>query len=489
MYREIPEGLTFDDLLLVPGINEVTPQDVDVTTVLTRNIPLNVPIISSAMDTVTESRLAISMAREGGIGIIHRNMEIDAQAMEVEKVKKSESGMIVDPVTVYPEQRIHEVLEIMSRYRISGVPVVVGNNRRLVGIVTNRDLRFETNFDQKVGDIMTKENLVTAPVGINFEESKALLHKHRIEKLLVVDDEGNLKGLITIKDIEKIKKYPNACKDGLGRLRIGAAVGVGPDRESRIDALLKAGADVIVIDVAHGHSKKVIDAVKSSKENFPNIELMAGNVGTPEGAESLIKAGADAVKVGLGPGSICTTRVIAGVGVPQMSAIMACIPIARKYETPVIADGGIKFSGDITKALAAGAQSVMIGSLFAGTDESPGETILYQGRSYKVYRGMGSIEAMKLGGKERYFQEGIEDVMKFVPEGIIGRVPYKGPLSSSIYQLLGGLKAGMGYVGCRNLKELVEKAKFVRVTSAGLKESHVHDVIITEEAPNYRLEQ
>lgn len=489
MYREIPEGLTFDDLLLVPGITEVTPQDVDVTTVLTRNIPLNVPIISSAMDTVTESRLAISMAREGGIGIIHRNMEIDAQAMEVEKVKKSESGMIVDPVTVYPEQRIHEVLEIMSRYRISGVPVVVGNNRRLVGIVTNRDLRFETNFDQKVGDIMTKENLVTAPVGINFEESKALLHKHRIEKLLVVDDEGNLKGLITIKDIEKIKKYPNACKDGLGRLRIGAAVGVGPDRESRIDALLKAGADVIVIDVAHGHSKKVIDAVKSSKENFPNIELMAGNVGTPEGAESLIKAGADAVRVGLGPGSICTTRVIAGVGVPQMSAIMACIPIARKYETPVIADGGIKFSGDITKALAAGAQSVMIGSLFAGTDESPGETILYQGRSYKVYRGMGSIEAMKLGGKERYSQEGIEDVMKFVPEGIIGRVPYKGPLSSSIYQLLGGLKAGMGYVGCRNLEELVEKAKFVRVTSAGLKESHVHDVIITEEAPNYRLEQ
>lgn len=489
MYREIPEGLTFDDLLLVPGATEVTPQDVDVTTVLTRNIPLNIPIISSAMDTVTESRMAISIAREGGIGIIHRNMEIDAQAIEVEKVKKSESGMIVDPVTVYPEQRIHEVLEIMSRYRISGVPVVVGNNKKLVGIVTNRDLRFETNFDQKVGDIMTKENLVTAPVGITLEESKALLHKHRIEKLLVVNDEGNLKGLITIKDIEKIKKYPNACKDGLGRLRVGAAVGVGPDRESRIDALLKAGADVIVIDVAHGHSKKVIDAVKSSKENFPNIELIAGNVGTAEGAEGLIKAGADAIKVGIGPGSICTTRVIAGVGVPQMSAIMACVPIARKYEIPVIADGGIKFSGDITKALAAGAQSAMIGSLFAGTDESPGETILYQGRSYKVYRGMGSIEAMRLGGKERYFQEGIEDVMKFVPEGIVGRVPYKGSLSSSIYQLLGGLKAGMGYVGCRNLKELVEKARFVRTTSAGLKESHVHDVIITEEAPNYRLEQ
>lgn len=489
MYREIPEGLTFDDLLLVPGATEVTPQDVDVTTVLTKNILLNIPIISSAMDTVTESRMAISMAREGGIGIIHRNMGIDAQAMEVEKVKKSESGMIVDPVTVYPEQRIHEVLEIMSRYRISGVPVVVGNNRKLVGIVTNRDLRFETNFDQKVGDIMTKENLVTAPVGITLEESKALLHKHRIEKLLVVDDEGNLKGLITIKDIEKIKKYPNACKDSLGRLRVGAAVGVGPDRESRIDALLKAGADVIVIDVAHGHSKKVIDAVKSIKKNFPNIELIAGNVGTAEGAESLIKAGADAIKVGLGPGSICTTRVIAGVGVPQMSAIMDCVPIAKKYEIPVIADGGIKFSGDITKALAAGAQSVMIGSLFAGTDESPGETILYQGRSYKVYRGMGSIEAMKVGGKERYFQEGIEDVMKFVPEGIVGRVPYKGPLSSSIYQLLGGLKAGMGYVGSRNLKELVEKAKFVRITSAGLKESHVHDVIITEEAPNYRLDQ
>jgi len=489
MYKEIPEGLTFDDLLLVPGVTEVSPRDVDVTTVLTRNIPLNIPIISSAMDTVTESRMAISMAREGGIGTIHRNMGIDAQAMEVEKVKKSESGMIVDPVTVYPEQRIHEVLEIMSRYRISGVPVVVGNNRKLVGIVTNRDLRFETNLDQKVGDIMTKESLVTAPVGITLKESKALLHKHRIEKLLVVDDEGNLKGLITIKDIEKIKKYPNACKDDLGRLRVGAAVGVGPDRESRIDTLLKAGADVIVIDVAHGHSKKVIDAVKSTKGNFSNIELIAGNVGTAEGAESLIKAGADAIKVGLGPGSICTTRVIAGVGVPQMSAIMACVPIARKYEIPVIADGGIKFSGDTTKALAAGAQSVMIGSLFAGTDESPGETVLYQGRSYKVYRGMGSIEAMKLGGKERYFQEEIEDVMKFVPEGIVGRVPYKGSLSSSIYQLLGGLKAGMGYVGCRDLEELVEKAKFVRITSAGLKESHVHDVIITEEAPNYRLEQ
>ncbi len=489
MVREVPEGLTFDDLLLVPGETRIKRQDIDISTSLTRNIPLNIPIVSAAMDTVTESLMAISIAREGGIGIIHRNMGIEKQAMEVEKVKKSESGMIVDPVTVNPDQRIYEVLEIMSRFRISGVPVVAGNRRKLVGIVTNRDLRFETNLDQRVGDVMTKENLVTAPVGITLDESKTLLHKHRIEKLLVVDDEGNLEGLITIKDIEKIKKYPNACKDSLGRLRVGAAVGVGPDREARIDALLKAGVDVIVIDLAHAHAQRIIDAVIDSKKNFPNIELIVGNVATAEGTESLIKAGADAVKIGLGPGSICTTRVIAGVGVPQMSAIMACVPVATKYEIPLIADGGVKFSGDIAKALAAGAQSVMIGSLFAGTDESPGETILYQGRSYKVYRGMGSIEAMKLGGKERYFQEGIDDVVKLVPEGIVGRVPYKGPLSASVYQLLGGLRAGMGYVGCRNLKELAQKAKFVRVTSAGLRESHVHDVIITEEAPNYWLEQ
>lgn len=489
MARKIPEGLTFDDVLLVPGKTRVTRKDIDISTSLTRNITLNVPIVSAAMDTVTESLMAISIAREGGIGIIHRNMGIEKQAMEVQKVKKSESGMIVEPVTVNPDQRIYEVLEIMSRFRISGVPVVAGNKRKLVGIVTNRDLRFETNLDQRVGDIMTKENLVTAPVGITLDESKALLHKHRIEKLLVVDDQGNLEGLITIKDIEKIKKYPNACKDSLGRLRVGAAVGVGPDREARIDALLKAGVDVIVIDVAHAHTQRIIDAVKDSKKNFPNIELTAGNVATAEGTESLIKAGADAVKIGLGPGSICTTRVIAGVGVPQISAIMACVPVATKYKIPLIADGGIKFSGDITKALAAGAQSVMIGSLFAGTDESPGETILYQGRSYKVYRGMGSIEAMKLGGKERYFQEGIDDAVKLVPEGIVGRVPYKGPLPASVYQLLGGLRAGMSYVGCKNLKELTQKAKFVRVTSAGLRESHVHDVIITEEAPNYWLEQ
>lgn len=489
MARKIPEGLTFDDVLLVPGKTRVTRKDIDISTSLTRNIPLNVPIVSAAMDTVTESLMAISIAREGGIGIIHRNMGIEKQAMEVQKVKKSESGMIVEPVTVNPDQRIYEVLEIMSRFRISGVPVVAGNRRKLVGILTNRDLRFETNFDQRVGDVMTKENLITAPVGITLDESKALLHKHRIEKLLVVDDQGNLEGLITIKDIEKIKKYPNACKDSLGRLRVGAAVGVGPDREARIDVLLKAGVDVIVIDVAHAHTQRVIDVVKDSKKNFPNIELTAGNVATAEGTESLIKAGADAVKIGLGPGSICTTRVIAGVGMPQISAIMACVPVATKYKIPLIADGGIKFSGDITKALAAGVQSVMIGSLFAGTDESPGETILYQGRSYKVYRGMGSIEAMKLGGKERYFQEGIDDAVKLVPEGIVGRVPYKGHLSASVYQLLGGLRAGMSYVGCKNLKELTQKAKFVRVTSAGLRESHVHDVIITEEAPNYWLEQ
>ncbi len=489
MSKEIPEGLTFDDLLLVPGATKVTPQEVDVSTILTKNIALNAPIISSAMDTVTESQMAIGMAREGGIGFIHRNMSTERQATEVEKVKKSESGMIVDPVTVEPEQRIHDVLDIMSKYHISGVPVVTGKKRKLVGIVTNRDLRFETNLDQKVGDVMTKKNLITAPVGITLEESKALLHKHRIEKLLVVDDQGDLKGLITIKDIEKIRKYPNACKDSLGRLRVGAAIGVGPDREARIDTLLKAEVDVLVIDVAHGHSKRVIDAVKDSKKNFRDLELIAGNVATAEGTESLIKAGADAIKVGIGPGSICTTRVIAGVGVPQMSAIMACVPVAKRYRIPMIADGGVKFSGDITKALAAGAHSVMIGSLFAGTDESPGETILYQGRTFKVYRGMGSIEAMKAGGKERYFQEGIEDVTKFVPEGIVGRVPYKGPVSASVYQLLGGVRAGMGYVGCRNLNELRRKARFVRITSAGWKESHVHDVIIMKEAPNYWLEQ
>lgn len=489
MSKEIQEGLTFDDLLLVPGASKVIPQEVDVSTILTKNIALNAPIISSAMDTVTESQMAISMAREGGIGIIHRNMSTERQATEVEKVKKSESGMIVDPVTVDPEQRIHDVLDIMSKYHISGVPVVTGKKRKLVGIVTNRDLRFETNLDQRVGDVMTKKNLIIAPVGITLEESKALLHKHRIEKLLVVDDHGNLKGLITIKDIEKIRKYPNACKDSLGRLRVGAAIGVGPDREARIDALLKAEVDVLVIDVAHGHSKRAIDAVKDSKKNFRGLELIAGNVATTEGTESLVKAGADAIKVGIGPGSICTTRVIAGVGVPQMTAIMACVSVAKRYRMPIIADGGIKFSGDITKALAAGAQSVMIGSLFAGTDESPGETILYQGRTFKVYRGMGSIEAMKAGGKERYFQEGIEDVMEFVPEGIVGRVPCKGPVSASVYQLLGGLRAGMGYVGCRNLNELRRKARFVRITSAGWKESHVHDVIIMKEAPNYWLEQ
>jgi IMP dehydrogenase len=427
------------------------------------------------------------MARDGGIGIIHKNMSIERQAREVDKVKKSESGMIVDPVTMHPEQKISEVLEVMERYRISGVPIVE-DGRRLVGIVTNRDLRFETNLNQKVANVMTKENLVTASEGITLEESKVLLHKNRIEKLLVVNDQGDLLGLITIKDIMKIKKYPNACKDSLGRLRVGAAVGVGPDRGARVEALIKAGADVIVVDSAHGHAQAVVDSVTVIKRQFPAIDLVAGNVATAEGARTLAEAGADAIKVGVGPGSICTTRVIAGVGVPQITAVTECAPVAKEYNLPIVADGGIKYSGDVVKALAVGAHSVMIGSLFAGTDESPGETILYQGRSYKVYRGMGSLGAMKEGGRDRYFQGDIEEDVKLVPEGIEGRVPYKGPLSSSVYQLIGGLRAGMGYVGCGNLAELREKAKFIRITSAGLKESHVHDVIITKEAPNYQID-
>jgi len=480
------ESFTFDDLLLVPAESSILPRDVDTATLLTNNIVLNIPIVSAAMDTVTESRTAICLAQEGGIGIIHRNMSIERQSVEIDKVKKSESGMIVDPITVEPEQKVHEALELMTRYRISGVPVV--KNKKLVGILTNRDLRFETDLDQPVASVMTHENLVTVPSSnISLDDSKKLLHKHRIEKLLVVDDNYNLTGLITIKDIEKIKKYPLASKDSLGRLRVGGAVGI-IDRETRIDALLAAGADVIVIDTSHGHSTGVLDAVRDTKANFPKCELIAGNVATAEGAKALIEAGVDAVKVGVGPGSICTTRIIAGVGVPQMSAIRDAYKVCEKLRIPVIADGGIKYSGDIVKALAGGAHTVMIGGLFAGTEESPGETVLFQGRTYKVYRGMGSLEAMKMGSRDRYYQDDMESSLKLVPEGIEGRVPYRGSLSASIHQLLGGLRAGMGYVGCRTTDELRNKARFVKITSAGLRESHVHDVIITKEAPNYWLE-
>jgi len=481
----IREALTFDDVLLIPRESSVLPKDVDTSTYLTRNITLNIPIVSAAMDTVTESRTAICLAQEGGIGIIHRNMSIERQVLEVDKVKKSESGMIVSPITIEPDQKVSDALDLMMKYHISGVPVVRG--KRLVGILTNRDLRFETNLEQPVSNVMTKENLVTVSASISLEESKKLLHQHRIEKLLVVDKEFNLKGLITIKDIEKIKKFPLACKDSLGRLRVGAAVGI-IDREERVTALLAAGADAIVIDTSHGHSAAVLDAIRDTKKNFPNCNLIAGNVATLEGAQALIDAGVDAIKVGVGPGSICTTRIIAGVGVPQVTAIRDACKAALKNDIPVIADGGIKYSGDIVKALAAGAHTVMIGSLFAGTEESPGETILYQGRSYKVYRGMGSLEAMKLGSKDRYYQDDVESTIKLVPEGIEGRVPFRGSLSGSIFQLIGGLKAGMGYVGSKTIRELRTGAKFVRITSAGLRESHVHDVIITKEAPNYWLD-
>jgi len=477
---------SFDDVLLLPDYSDILPKDVNVQTQLTRSIFLNIPIVSAAMDTVTESRASICLAREGGMGFIHRNMSIKSQAMEVDKVKKSESGMIIDPITVHPEQPIHEVLELMEQYSISGLPVTAGD--QLVGIVTNRDLRFETDLSKRVSDVMTKDNLVTVSEGISLEDSKKLLHRHRIEKLLVVDNSKRLIGLITIKDIEKIKKYPNACKDGRGRLRVGAAIGVGPDMEERTEALLNSEADVILIDTSHGHSKNVLEAVKYLKKTFTGIELIAGNVGTPEGTQDLINAGVDGVKVGIGPGSICTTRVIAGVGIPQISAIMNCYQASRKTDIPLIADGGIKFSGDITKAIGAGAHTVMIGSLFAGTEESPGELILFQGRSYKVYRGMGSLEAMKKGSKDRYYQGEDAEDDKLVPEGIVGRVPYRGSMSPTITQLVGGLKAGMGYVGCRNLDELRDKARFIKITAAGMRESHVHDVIITKEAPNYRIE-
>ncbi len=480
------EGYSFDDVLLIPSYSDVLPKDVNVGSQLTKNLALNIPFASAAMDTVTEAETSISMAREGGIGFIHRNMSIKSQALEVDKVKKSESGMIVDPVTIHPEQKVWEVLELMQKYRISGVPVIKAD--QLVGIVTNRDLRFETELEKPVSEVMTKDNLITVSEGITLEDSKKLLHAHRIEKLLVVDKQGRLKGMITIKDIEKVRKYPNACKDSIGRLRVGAAVGVGPDMEERAEMLLKAGADVILIDTSHGHSKNVIDAVEKLKGSFKDIELVAGNVGHEKGAEDLIKAGVDAVKIGIGPGSICTTRIIAGIGVPQITAIMNCKPISNKTGVPLIADGGAKFSGDITKAIGAGAHSVMIGSLFAGTEESPGEVIFYQGRSYKVYRGMGSIEAMQKGSKDRYYQSEQTEDDKLVPEGIVGRVPYRGSLSANLLQLVGGLKAGMGYVGCRSIEELREKARFLKISAAGMRESHVHDVIITKEAPNYRLD-
>jgi len=482
----LPLGLTFDDVLLVPAESSVLPRDTDVSTRLTQRISLNLPILSAAMDTVTESRTAISMAQEGGLGFIHRNLPVAAQAGEVEKVKKFESGMIADPITVRPDQKITEAQEIMRRYGISGLPVTEGD--RLVGILTNRDLRFEKRLDRPVSELMTKENLVTARPGIELDEAKEILQRHRIEKLLVVDEQFRLKGLITVKDIEKKTQHPLACKDEKGRLRVGAAIGVGPDWEKRLDALVRAGADVIAVDTAHGHSKNVLDVIKQIRRRQPDLDLAAGNVATEEGTLALIEAGVNAVKVGVGPGSICTTRVISGVGVPQITAIANCAKVAERHDIPIIADGGIKYSGDITKALAAGASSAMIGSLFAGTEESPGETVLYQGRTYKVYRGMGSLGAMGEGSRDRYGQGDVTEERKLVPEGVEGQVPYKGSIAYNIYQLAGGLHAGMGYLGCRTIQELRTKARFIQITQAGLREGHVHDVFITKEAPNYRLE-
>jgi IMP dehydrogenase len=484
--KELKYAYTFDDLILVPAESSVLPDQVDVKTRLSRNINLNIPLVSAAMDTVTESATAITMARQGGIGFIHKNMSIERQALEVEMVKKSESGMIVNPITIEPDKRIGEVLNIMNKYKISGLPVVKDGN--LVGIITNRDLRFATNMEQKIKEVMTKDNLATAKVGITLEESKKILHERRIEKLLVVDDNGKLKGLITIKDIEKIKKYPNSCKDSFGRLRVGAAISVGLSMDERVERLMDAAVDVLCIDTAHGHSANVINTVSRYKKMYPKVDIIAGNVATAEGTKALIGEGADAVKVGVGPGSICTTRIVAGIGVPQMTAIMNCAEEAAKHDIPIIADGGIKYSGDITKAIAGGADTIMIGSLFAGTEESPGETILYQGRTYKVYRGMGSIEAMKEGSKDRYFQANIQEEKDLVPEGVVGRVPYRGSLTAVTYQLIGGLRSGMGYLGCANIRELQTKPKFMQVTGAGLKEAHVHDVDIIKEAPNYRVE-
>jgi IMP dehydrogenase len=483
----LTEGLTFDDVLLVPARSDVLPAETDTSTQFTRGIRLQIPLCSSAMDTVTEAALAIALAQQGGIGVIHKNLPIERQAEEVDKVKRSESGMIVDPVTIRPDRPVREALAVMERYKISGVPVV-DEDGHLVGIITNRDLRFETRFDIPVSEVMTKQPLVTVPVGTTLEQAKAVLQKHRIEKLLVIDGDKHIKGLITVKDIQKAIKYPSAAKDDLGRLRVAAAIGATGDFRERADELTKVRVDCLVIDTAHGHSSRVIEAVREIKRRHSDVQLVAGNVATTEGTRELIDAGVDAVKVGVGPGSICTTRVVTGAGVPQMTAIQDCVKAAREAGVPLISDGGVKFSGDVAKAIAAGADVVMIGSLFAGTEESPGEVILFQGRSFKSYRGMGSIGAMREGSRDRYSQEQTEIESKLVPEGIEGRVPYKGTMSDMVTQLIGGLRAGMGYTGCRTIKEFQEKTRFVRITSAGLRESHVHDVIITKEAPNYRLE-
>jgi IMP dehydrogenase len=486
--REIPLALTFDDVLILPARSRVHPTETDLKTRLTTGIGLNIPVLSAAMDTVTESRLAIAMAQNGGLGVVHKNMDIGAQAAEVDKVKRSESGMIVDPVTCRPTQKISEALDVMANFRISGVPVV-DDRGRLVGILTNRDLRFETRMDLPISERMTKENLVTCPPGTTLEQAKEILHRHRIEKLLVVDRNGNLKGLITVKDIQKQIKYPHACKDSLGRLRVAAAVGASSDLVDRARELIAAKVDLLVLDSSHGHSEGVMKGLVTLKRKFPSTPVMAGNVATSEGTRDLVRRGADAVKIGIGPGSICTTRVVTGAGVPQIHAIQECVRGRGSSRVPLVADGGIKFSGDVTKALASGADAVMIGSLFAGTDEAPGETILYQGRTFKAYRGMGSLGAMKGGSADRYFQDAADEPQKMVPEGIEGMVPYKGPVSTLLTQITGGVRSGMGLAGARTLKELSRKARMVRITAAGLKESHAHDVIITKEAPNYRREE
>jgi len=483
--KEVRVGLTYDDVVLVPAKSEILPSEVDTRTQVSRHITINIPIVSAAMDTVTEARLAIALAREGGIGILHRLLSPEDQAGEVDKVKKSESGMILDPITISPDAPIREAHQLMTKYRISGIPVT--KHGMLVGILTNRDLRFETRMDLKVSQVMTKEKLITAPEGTSLEKAREIMHEHRIEKLPVVNRKFELKGLITIKDIEKRIKYPHACKDGHGRLRVGAAIGVGPETEHRLDLLVKAGVDLVAVDTAHGHSRSVLETVKFVKKKYPDLDVIAGNIATAEAARDLLKAGADAVKVGVGPGSICTTRIVSGAGMPQLTAVADCAAALAGSGVPIIADGGIKYSGDITKALAAGASAVMIGGILAGTEESPGETVLFQGRTYKVYRGMGSLGAMEKGGKDRYFQVGHAE-SKLVPEGIEGRVPYKGTLSGVIYQLVGGVRSGMGYCGCRTIPELQRNARFIRQTLAGLREGHVHDVIITKEAPNYRTD-
>jgi len=484
MNKIIGEGITFDDVLLIPAKSNILPKMAETKTRLTRKIELNIPLVSAAMDTVTGSDLAIAIAREGGIGIIHKNMSIKQQADEVDRVKRSESGMILKPISLEPDNLLSDAVKVMTKFHISGIPIVEAD--RLVGILTNRDLRFETNLNQKISDVMTKDNLITAPIGTTLEQAEKILQKHKIEKLLVVDEEKRLQGLITVKDIQKKRKFPLAAKDIHGRLRVGAAVGVRPDLIERAQALIEAGVDVLVVDTAHGHSAGVIDAVKKLTIAFPDFEIIAGNIGTAEAAEDLIQAGADAVKIGIGPSGICTTRVISGVGVPQITAIMNCSEVCKKHDVPLIADGGVKQTGDIAKAIAAGADTVMIGNLFAGTQESPGETIFLEGRSYKVYRGMGSIEAMRQGSSDRYFQEN-DDANKLVPEGIEGRVPYRGPLSETIYQMIGGLRATMGYCGVRTIAELKEKSQFMKVSLATVRENHPHSVIITKEAPNYKL--